>query len=101
MTSTNEAGVPSINCRSLPIRFYNLSLVLLSRAISWPRGSLRSRRRSVLGRFRRVGTTVIVGLLVVLVASHAGSLERPPSSTKEQAPVTEAPPTVPTPAAPI
>jgi len=57
----------------------------------------------MLARFRRVATGAVVGIIVGLIASHAASQEPSPSGTKEQPqpPVTEAPPTLPTPGLPM
>jgi hypothetical protein len=57
----------------------------------------------MLGPFRRVGTGVVVGIVVGLFASHAWCQEPTPSGTKDQPspPVTAAPPASPTPGLPI
>jgi hypothetical protein len=57
----------------------------------------------MLTRFRRVGTGVVVGIVVGLLASHAWCQEPTPSGTKDQPspPVTAAPPSSPTSGLPI
>jgi hypothetical protein len=70
------------------------------RVMSQSRHRLRSNGGMVFSRLRRVGTGVIVGIVVGLITSHAASQETPPSGTKDQPPppATAAPPTTPTPA---
>jgi hypothetical protein len=57
----------------------------------------------VLTRFRRVGTGVVVGFVVGLIACHAWGQEPSPSGTRDQppAPVIGLPPTLPSPGPPL
>ena len=57
----------------------------------------------MLARFHRVGAGAVVGIVVGLLASHAGGQEQPsrPSTTEQPTAPATAPPTVPTPVAPI
>ena len=56
----------------------------------------------MLAWFRRVWTGAVVGIMVGLIASHAGSQEPPPSGTRDQPPPPVTPaPTLPAPGPPI
>src|SRR4030095_14801988 len=60
------------NRRKTPIRFYNLVLgVVFESEQSASVCRLRGQGRLMLTRFRRVGTGVVVGIVVGLFASHA------------------------------
>src|SRR5262245_16496968 len=79
-----------------------LPVKLSSRRCTGPRRQLGC----MLARFHRIGAGAVIGVVVGLLASHAGGQEpsRPttPTTTEQPAtPVTGAPPTVPTPVAPL